>query len=62
MKKSDFKVFNRPIALELTRKGFSIIETIKNNKDNTKEVYIFEDTKNFRDTFDKVLTGRGFTR
>ena len=62
MKSLSFNVYNRPIALELSQNGNYIMKIIKNKKDYTKDVYIFEDNEKVRIDFDRVLRNRGFVK
>ena len=51
-------IFNRSIALELSRSGYPIVEIIKNKKNINKDIYVFEETESFKNAFDKLLQER----
>ena len=48
------KVFTRWIAVELRKQGFNIIDVEPNHKKPQLDVYIFQDTPEFKQAFDNI--------
>lgn len=49
-----FQVFKRATAQRLREEGFQIIDASVNKKDRSFVVYYFEDSKEFREAFERV--------
>jgi hypothetical protein len=58
MKKRTKLIFNRRIALELSKRGYPIINIIENSKKKYIEIYVFNYTDNFNRAFTEIVRTR----
>ena len=61
MDKKTKLIFNRKIALQLSRLGFPIIDIIENHSKKSIDIYVFENTENFRNSFTSLVEQGKFT-
>jgi hypothetical protein len=59
MKPNTKLIFNRQIALQLSRLGFPIIDIIESRHKRYIDVYIFENTHEFQKSFTNLVSSRG---
>lgn len=49
-----FQIFKKSVAMELRENGFPIIDAMTNKKNPNFVVYLFEDTKELREEFERI--------
>jgi hypothetical protein len=58
MEKKTRLIFNRKIALELSKRGYPIINIIESYKKKYIEIYVFDNTESFSRAFNHVVETR----
>lgn len=58
MEKKTKLIFNRKIALKLSRLGFPIIDIVESRNKEYIEIYVFENTETFKQTFTDIVNAK----
>jgi len=58
MEKQTKLIFNRQIALQLSRKGFPILSIVESYRKKNIDIYVFENSESFKRTFTNLVETR----
>ena len=62
MDKKTKLIFNRKIALELSRMGFPIIDIVENEHKRLFDIYVFENSDSFKTSFTNLVNQGKFKK
>lgn len=56
--KREMVIYSQQIAIELRKRGFKIVKTEINHRYPQYDIYIFDNTKEFREAFNEIVRGK----